>query len=88
MDPSLAMVPFCGWKSAVLVLKSIFLAAISVIPLFAESGTGRLFLESNHAEPNRRALALRIFQARFLRELFRFKWLRQWRELATDKPEE
>jgi len=39
---------------------------------------------SNHTNPNLLPLSLRIFRARFLRESFRFEWLRQEGDLAVD----
>jgi hypothetical protein len=42
------------------------------------------FFDPNHADPNLLPLSLRLFRARFLRELFRFEWLRQESDLAID----
>jgi hypothetical protein len=43
-----------------------------------------LGFDPNRTDPIFLALLLWIFRARFLRELFRFEWLRQERDLAID----
>ena len=53
-------------------------------PLRTRICVSYLLLDSNHTEPNRFALTLRVFQACFLCKLFRFEGLRQWREFTID----
>jgi hypothetical protein len=43
-----------------------------------------LGFDPNRTNPDLLPLSLRIFRARFLRELFRFEWLRQESDLAID----